>query len=138
LVHHHFLHIAMANTMEQSSDLSLPVQVAEEEVSTPAHQLNPLCWSSFCFQIAGEMIKLDLLEDADNEATLDILIGDCMEDYPDDNQSEMAKYAAKIARASITDQTRDKHIRYVYPSQDILYRHLTMPKGLSKPFSPSI
>ena len=41
-------------------------------------------------QIAGEMVKLDLLEDADNEATLDILIGDCMEDYPDDDQSEMA------------------------------------------------
>ncbi|KAF8549923.1 hypothetical protein OG21DRAFT_1382988, partial [Imleria badia] len=64
-------------------------------------------------QIAGEMVKLDLLEDADNEAMLDILIGDCMEDYPDDDQSEMAQYAAKIARASITDQTRDKHIRII-------------------------
>ena len=64
-------------------------------------------------QIAGEMVKLDLLEDADNEATLDILIGDCIEDYPDDDQSEIAQYAAKIVRASITDQTRVKHIRYI-------------------------
>ena len=129
----------MANTMEQSSGLNLQGQVAEEEVSAPAHQLNPFLLELALFsQIAGEMVKLDLLEDADNEATLDILIGDCMEDYPDDDQSKMAQYAAKIARASITDQTRDKHIRYVYPSQNILYGTLTVPKGSSKPFSPSI
>ncbi|KIJ11626.1 hypothetical protein PAXINDRAFT_15535 [Paxillus involutus ATCC 200175] len=64
-------------------------------------------------QITGEMIKLDLLEDADNEAMLDILISNCMEDYPDVDQSEMAQYAARIARVSITDQTRDKHVRII-------------------------
>ena len=89
-------------------------------------------------QIAGKMVKLDLLEDADNEATLDIIIGDCMEDYPDDDQSEMAQYAAKIVRASITDQTRLKHIRYVYPGQNLLDSDLTMPGGSSKPSLPSI
>ncbi|KAF9238398.1 hypothetical protein BU15DRAFT_62593 [Melanogaster broomeanus] len=64
-------------------------------------------------EIAREMVKLDLLEDADNEAMLDILVGDCMEDYPDDDQSEMAQYAAKIARGSITDQTCEKHVRII-------------------------
>lgn len=125
--------------MEQSSGMSLEVQVAEEEVSAPCPPVEPVSLELALFsQIAGEMVKLDLLEDADNEATLDILIGDCMEDYPDDDQSEMAQYAAKIARASITDQTRDKHIRCVYPSQSVLCGCLTMPKGSSKPFSPSI
>ena len=76
-------------------------------LSPPSLQLTLLS------QIAGEMVKLDLLEDTDNEATLDIFIGDCMEDYPDDDQSEMAQYAAKIVRTSITDQTRVKHIRYI-------------------------
>ena len=89
-------------------------------------------------QIAGEMVKLDLLEDADNVATLDILIGYCMEDYPDDDdQSEMTQYAAKIVRASITDQTRVKHIRY-NPGQNLLDGDLTMLGGSSKPSLPSI
>ncbi|KIK73110.1 hypothetical protein PAXRUDRAFT_29274 [Paxillus rubicundulus Ve08.2h10] len=83
--------------VNKSSALGLSVPVSEEEVST----------------ITGEMIKLDLLEDADNEAMLDILIGNCMEDHPDDDQSEMAQHAARIARASITDQTRDKHVRII-------------------------
>ena len=108
---------------KQSLAMSSPVQVEEEEVmqvaeaevSAPAHQFEPPPLQLTLFsQIAGEMVKLDLLEDADNMATLDILIGDCMEDYPDDDdQSEMIQYAAKIVRASITDQTRVKHIRYI-------------------------
>ncbi|KAF8837494.1 hypothetical protein BDN67DRAFT_1013820 [Paxillus ammoniavirescens] len=80
--------------VNKSSALGLSMPVSEEEIT-------------------GEMIKLDLLEDADNEAMLDILIGNCMEDYPDDDQSEMAQYVARIARASITDQTRDKHVRII-------------------------
>ncbi|KIK72831.1 hypothetical protein PAXRUDRAFT_179838 [Paxillus rubicundulus Ve08.2h10] len=112
--------------------------VSEEEVSAVS-----ACWADLLSkpghtspQITGEMIKLDLLEDADNEAMLDILIGNCMDDYltktiighgvgvpvpeftvfchyPDDDQSEMAQHAARIARASITDQTRDKHVRII-------------------------
>ena len=139
-------HITMDDS-KQSLAMSSPVQVeeeevmqvAEEDVSAPAHQFEPPPLQLTLFsQIAGEMVKLDLLEDADNEATLDILIGDCMEDYPDDDQSEMAQYAAKIARASITDQTRVKHIRYVYPGQNLLDGDLTMPGGSSKPSLPSI
>jgi hypothetical protein len=101
--------------VNKSSALGLSMPVSEEEVSAVS-----ACWADLLSkpghaspQITGEMIKLDLLEDADNEAMLDILIGNCMEDYPDDDQSEMAQYAARIARASITDQTRDKHVRCV-------------------------
>ncbi|KIK94861.1 hypothetical protein PAXRUDRAFT_781159 [Paxillus rubicundulus Ve08.2h10] len=65
--------------VNKSSALGLSMPVSEEEIT-------------------GEMIKLDLLEDADDEAMLDIFIGNCMEDYPDDDQSEMAQHVARIAR----------------------------------------
>ena len=127
------------NTMEQSSGMSLEAQVAKEEVSAPCPTVEPVSLElALFFQIAREMVKLDLLEDADNETTLDILIGDYMKDYPDNDRSEMAQYSAKIARASIADQTRYKHIRCMYPSQNALYGFLMMPKGSSKPFSPTI
>ena len=80
------------------------------------------------------MVKLDLLEDVDNEATLDILIGDCMEDYPDNDQLEMAQYAAKIARASITDQTRDKHVRCVSLARTLSLQILDNAQRIIKAF----
>ncbi|KAG1849038.1 hypothetical protein F4604DRAFT_1935130 [Suillus subluteus] len=37
----------------------------------------------------------------------------CLEDFPNDNVSELADYAAGIARRSITDRTRDGHARII-------------------------
>jgi len=110
--HHHFLHCNGHHGAVFGLELSRKSGRRGSECSCLL--VEPLLFQLALFsQIAGKMVKLCLLEDADNEATLDILIDDCMEDYSDDNQSKMAQYAAKIARASITNQTRDKHIRCV-------------------------
>ena len=44
---------------------------------------------------------------------LDVLVNECMADFPDDDKSAVAEYAAKIARANISEQTRGGHIRCV-------------------------
>ena len=63
------------------------------------------------FQIADEEIKLHL-EDSDSLMEhLDMLLSESMEDFADDDKSEVAEYAAKIARANITEQTRSGHAR---------------------------
>lgn len=58
------------------------------------------------------MLHLELEEASEVEAKLDILLNECLDDFPDDDQSEIAQYASNIARNSITDQTRTKHVRY--------------------------
>ena len=58
------------------------------------------------------MLHLELEEASETEAKLDLLLTECLEDFPDDDQSEIAQYAATIARNSITNQTRTKHLRY--------------------------
>jgi len=64
-------------------------------------------------QIADEELKLHL-EDSDSLMEhLDMLLNECMEDFPEDDKSTIAEYAAKIARASITEQTRTGHARCV-------------------------
>lgn len=49
---------------------------------------------------------------------LDMLLNECMEDFPEDDKSAIAEQAAKIARANITEQTRAGHTRCVKPGRD--------------------
>ncbi|KAG1775337.1 hypothetical protein EV702DRAFT_973228, partial [Suillus placidus] len=44
---------------------------------------------------------------------LDGLMTSCLEDFPDDDMSELADYTAGIAWGSITDRTRDGHARII-------------------------
>ncbi|KIM71546.1 hypothetical protein PILCRDRAFT_16976 [Piloderma croceum F 1598] len=63
--------------------------------------------------VAEEELKLHL-EDTDSLMEhLDMLINECLADFPDDDNSEIAEYAAKIARANITEQTRTGHLRII-------------------------
>ncbi|KAG2737930.1 hypothetical protein P692DRAFT_20760388, partial [Suillus brevipes Sb2] len=64
-------------------------------------------------QIADEQVRLDLEEAVWCEEHLDGLMTSCLEDFPDDDVSELADYAAGIARSSITDRTRDGHARII-------------------------
>ncbi|KAG1803881.1 uncharacterized protein HD556DRAFT_1484503 [Suillus plorans] len=64
-------------------------------------------------QVSDEMLNLELEEASEVEAKLDILLNECLDDFPDDDQSEIAQYASNIARNSITDQTRTKHVRII-------------------------
>jgi len=45
---------------------------------------------------------------------LEQLFNDCIGEFPDDDKSEIASYAAQIARSHITDQTRHGHARLVF------------------------
>ena len=66
------------------------------------------------FQIADEEVKLHL-EDYDSlQDQLELLLDGCIGEFPDDDKSEVATYAATIARAHITDQTRNGHTRCVF------------------------
>jgi hypothetical protein len=62
-------------------------------------------------QIANERVRLDLEEAAWCDEHLNDLMASYLEDFPDDDPSELADYAAGIARGSITDWTRDGHAR---------------------------
>lgn len=64
-------------------------------------------------QISEEQISLDLEEATWDEDNLDLLLTSCLEDFPDGDNSELAEYAASIARASITDRTHGGHFRFV-------------------------
>jgi hypothetical protein len=71
-------------------------------------------------QIAEEELQLHL-EDADSMMEhLDMLLNECLTDFPDDDKSEIAEYAAKIARANITEQTRTGHMRCINPLVELL------------------
>jgi hypothetical protein len=46
--------------------------------------------------------------------TINNMINECLEDFDDINEmDETTKYAAKIAMSSITDKTRQGHVRFV-------------------------
>ena len=69
----------------------------------------------FCsyLQIVDEEVKLHL-EDYDSmQEQLEQLFNDCIGEFPDDDKSETAAYAAQIAQSHITDQTRHGHARFV-------------------------
>ena len=90
------------------------------------------CCTPFWFQIADEEVKLHL-EDCDSiQDQLEHVLNDCIGDFPDDDKSEVAAYAAQIARAHITEQTHHGHARQV-----VIFSYLTCPSniylGLSKP-----
>ncbi|KAG0693492.1 hypothetical protein DFH29DRAFT_881407 [Suillus ampliporus] len=65
-------------------------------------------------EIADERVRLDLEEAVWCDEHLDGLMTSCLEDFPDDNESKLADYAAGIAQGSITDRTRDGHARQAY------------------------
>jgi hypothetical protein len=60
----------------------------------------------------AEAIKLDIEDLPIFQENLDALVEGCMDDFPEDiAQDEISQYAARIARANITQGTRDGHIR---------------------------
>ncbi|KAJ7123824.1 hypothetical protein C8R43DRAFT_899359 [Mycena crocata] len=65
-------------------------------------------------QISDEACKLHL-EDSDSiEEHIHILMAASVEDFPEDDTSDQAAiFAARIARASITDKTRSNHVRII-------------------------
>jgi hypothetical protein len=81
----------------------------------PFLQTGTLSPSNFLFlvQIAYKELKIHLEDSNSLMEHLDMLLSDCMEDFPDDDKSAVAEYAAKITRASITEQTRTGHTRLV-------------------------
>jgi hypothetical protein len=98
----------MSSPAVSSNPLPEP-QATEEEVYF--HHLPATTQFSLC-QIEEELCTLDL-EDADSllEHVQD-LISQHLDEFPDDGiDDEVARYAAKIAKASITDGTRTGHLR---------------------------
>ncbi|KAK7016490.1 hypothetical protein R3P38DRAFT_3321031 [Favolaschia claudopus] len=64
--------------------------------------------------IAAETLKLWLEEEDSLAEQINTLINGAVQDFPDeDDKDEAAKYAAEIARAVITDKTREGHLRIV-------------------------
>jgi hypothetical protein len=66
-----------------------------------------------------EAIKIDLEELPVFQENLDALVDGCLEDFPDEalKDDDISQYAARIARANITQDTQDGHIRYVLWAQ---------------------
>jgi hypothetical protein len=54
---------------------------------------------------------IDSLDDLLTGPALEALINDSIDDYPDEDDSDEAKYAAEIAKNSITEKTRTGSIR---------------------------
>ncbi|THH15771.1 hypothetical protein EUX98_g9413 [Antrodiella citrinella] len=63
--------------------------------------------------IDNEEILLDLEEAAGYEENLDKIMEDCMDDFVDEDDSPAAQYAAVMARACITEGTRNRHTRII-------------------------
>ncbi|KAG1783660.1 hypothetical protein EV702DRAFT_1190680 [Suillus placidus] len=64
-------------------------------------------------EVVDKQVQLDLKEAVWCDEHLNGLMTSCLEDFPDDNESELADYAAGIAQGSITDRTQDRHARQV-------------------------
>ncbi|KAJ7497855.1 hypothetical protein B0H11DRAFT_2384658, partial [Mycena galericulata] len=65
-------------------------------------------------QLSEEAQKIWLEEDDSLGHQIQALIGEALEDFPDEEDAdEAAKYAAQIAPAVITDKTRGGHLRIV-------------------------
>ncbi|KII89592.1 hypothetical protein PLICRDRAFT_108342 [Plicaturopsis crispa FD-325 SS-3] len=70
-------------------------------------------------EIMEEAINIDLENAEDLEKVedidggLDAMMKECLDDFPDEEKSEIADYAASIAKASITDATRTGHVRII-------------------------
>ncbi|KAJ7692613.1 hypothetical protein B0H17DRAFT_1133085 [Mycena rosella] len=84
-----------------------------------------MCRIHYCLlimPISDEAFKLHL-EDSDSiEEHLHILMADNMEDFPEDDSSDQAAlFAARIAKACITDKTRSGHVRQ---DPDLLFQIL--------------
>ncbi|KAG1858356.1 hypothetical protein DFJ58DRAFT_840397 [Suillus subalutaceus] len=78
---------------------------------SPEQQAEP--FQTDPLQIADEQVWLDLEEAVWSDEHLDSLMTSCLEDFPDDDVSKLADYAAGIARSSIIDRTRDGHARII-------------------------
>ncbi|TFY81507.1 hypothetical protein EWM64_g2501 [Hericium alpestre] len=64
-------------------------------------------------EIADEEHKIELEEYDSLLENIDSLVADSLNDFPDDDNSELAVQAASIARASITEGTRTGHMRII-------------------------
>lgn len=65
------------------------------------------------------------LEEADSFIdTIEELVKDCLEDFPDEEDNDISREAAALARASITDGTRGGHERYeIMVTTPVVMRH---------------
>lgn len=61
---------------------------------------------------ADSIFNHDLTDPEAQLDRLDAIIRESLNDFPEDNKSEIAQRAAEIARASRTEQTRTGHFRY--------------------------
>jgi hypothetical protein len=64
-------------------------------------------------QIAQEELKLHLEDSSSMTEHLNMLVNECMADFPDDDNSVVAEYAARIAHTNITEKTQGGHLRCV-------------------------
>ncbi|KDQ22200.1 hypothetical protein PLEOSDRAFT_1109321 [Pleurotus ostreatus PC15] len=65
-------------------------------------------------EVDEEVLRLYLEEEDSLEDQIDVLVAESMEDFPEaDDVDKEARYAASIARACITDNTRAGHIRII-------------------------
>jgi len=111
--------------------------VDEQQVSLPSELIGARLSMLYFFQIADEEVKLHL-EDCDSlQNQLELLLDGCMSDFPDDDKSEVAAYAATIARAHTTDQTRNGHTRCVSGLPFCCYLYSRAFTGSSRHTSPS-
>jgi len=85
-------------------------------------------------QIADEGVRLDLEDAVWCDEHLDDLMATCLEDFPDDDMSELADYAARIAHGSITDRTRDGHSRLVLKTCLFIIRTNFFPTRIIKSY----
>lgn len=59
-------------------------------------------------------MKLWLEEEDSLAEQIDARITESLPDFPEDEPDDTSKYAAEIARAVITEKTREGHLRYLY------------------------
>jgi hypothetical protein len=89
---------------------AMAVENLDDKVGIP---LLTIFFSAEClWQIGEEALKIYLEEEDSLTEHIDALIANSIEDFPEDDTSDLAaRHAAEITRASITDGTRGGHIR---------------------------
>ena len=58
-------------------------------------------------------VEDDLDEELDYQEMVDVLVKRCLDDFPEEEASAVAKKAAEVAQKNITQGTRKGHERYV-------------------------
>jgi hypothetical protein len=120
-------HVSVLPNMQNAESV-----VDEQQVSLPSELVGARLSMWYFFQIPNEEVKLHL-EDCDSlQDQLELLLDSCMGDFPDDDKSEVAAYAA-----TITDQTRNGHTRCVPGLPFCCYLYSRAITGSSRHTSPS-